>query len=75
MLDRPWQPGDYNLSEEMSSYWSNFAKSGDPNAANLMRWPQYRPDSYTTMELGEHMGPIPVAEPARFRFFIEFLKK
>jgi len=27
----PWTPEDYQLSELISSYWTNFAKTGDPN--------------------------------------------
>ena len=73
LLDRPWQPVDHALSVEMSSYWSNFAKNGDPNAAGLPRWPEFRPSGHTTMQLGAHSGPIPVAEPPRFAFFAHFL--
>jgi para-nitrobenzyl esterase len=74
ILDRPWQPIDHKLSTEMSSYWSNFAKSGDPNGAELPRWPEYHPESHTTMKLGAETGPIPIAAPARFAFFARFLE-
>lgn len=38
---RPWTTSDYELSEVMSSYWVNFAKTGNPNGANLPEWKPY----------------------------------
>ncbi len=37
----PWRPEDRALSEQMMKYWSNFAKSGDPNGPGLPKWPKY----------------------------------
>jgi para-nitrobenzyl esterase len=31
----PWQPADRALSDRMMSYWSNFARTGDPNGQRL----------------------------------------
>jgi para-nitrobenzyl esterase len=36
-----WRPEDWKLSDQMMDYWTNFAKTGDPNGPGLPPWPKY----------------------------------
>jgi para-nitrobenzyl esterase len=72
----PFEPVDQKVSDAVSSYWMNFAASGDPNGKSLANWPAYAPDAHKTMELGVKMGAMPeAATPERLAFQIAYLKK
>jgi para-nitrobenzyl esterase len=52
---------DRRLADQMSSFWANFVKTGDPNGPGLPIWPRYRPDQAPQrMELA---APQSYAEP------------
>jgi para-nitrobenzyl esterase len=74
-LDRPWEPIDRKVSDTVSSYWTNFAKKGDPNGPGLPQWPAYSSSSHSTMQLGSRFGEMKVADPAKLEFFLSYLKK
>lgn len=74
-LDRPWEPTDKALSDTVSSYWTNFAKNGDPNGAKLPSWPAYGVESHKTMQLGARSGAMDAAESAKLDFWLSILKK
>jgi para-nitrobenzyl esterase len=40
-----WRPEDYAMSEQIEKYWTNFARSGDPNGPGLPPWPKYEPSA------------------------------
>ncbi|QQS45505.1 MAG: carboxylesterase family protein [Acidobacteriota bacterium] len=73
MLDRPWEPADRRLADAMSSYWVNFARTGDPNGRALPKWPAFEKSQKLTMELGEKIGVRPVAEMENLDFYTRFL--
>jgi para-nitrobenzyl esterase len=68
----PWRPEDREVSELMASYWTNFAKTGDPNGPGLPPWPAYGPaDGYQVMHL-QGSGSAAAADAHRARY--EFLE-
>jgi len=56
--------GDNTLSDYMISYWTNFAKSGNPNGEGLAQWPVFSEEKESTMYLDSipHTGPVPNIE-------------
>ncbi len=48
---RPWASGDYALSAKILDYWTNFMKTGDPNADDLPVWKRCSRETSFVMEL------------------------
>ena len=51
-VDRPWTVLDHQTADIMSSYWVNFARTGDPSCDALGTWPVYG-ENRTTVILGK----------------------
>ena len=51
----PWQRIDYELSDIISSYWMNFARTGDPNATGLPAWAAFDGTTERIQILGEEI--------------------
>jgi para-nitrobenzyl esterase len=56
MKDYPWTDMDRSIADGLSSYWTNFAKTSDPNAARLPSWRVYNPKDEYWMNLGDTFG-------------------
>ncbi|MFV0362857.1 MAG: carboxylesterase family protein, partial [Suipraeoptans sp.] len=49
---RPWTEVDFRLADQMSSYWANFIKNGNPNGDELPFWPA-SDENYGWMDLSD----------------------
>jgi para-nitrobenzyl esterase len=67
-----WRPQDYKLSELVQTYWTNFAKAGDPNGAGLPQWPGYNPAGKWQVM---HLAPTSEARPDQHRGRYLFLQQ
>jgi len=65
----PWTPVDRKLADAMSSYWVNFAKTGDPNAGGLPAWPNFDPKNEQSMHFGDTPSVIPTPLKPELDFF------
>jgi para-nitrobenzyl esterase len=64
------RPEDRALSEQMMSYWTNFARSGDPNGPGLPVWPRYGQDgSLIHLDSAITFGPDSVRP--RYEFLLK----
>ena len=67
---RLWTDVDKALADTMSSYWVNFAATGDPNGKGLPVWSQYRDKSSgRAMVLGNTVTPEPAVEAQRLALY------
>jgi para-nitrobenzyl esterase len=55
---------DEAISETMATYWTNFAKFGDPNGAGIPKWPAFSDSTAVLMYFAQtpHTGPVPSAD-------------
>ena len=50
------------------TYWTNFAKTGDPNGGGLPAWPKYTTDGYPLIHLNSTITSGPDTTRARYEF-------
>jgi para-nitrobenzyl esterase len=56
----PPRPEDYAMADLMSSYFVNFAKTGDPNGPGLPKWPAFTESAQTVMHFDAKSSARPV---------------
>jgi para-nitrobenzyl esterase len=62
-----WSAGDRRLAAQMSSYWTRFAKYGDPNGEGLPSWPTF--DGTVALRLRNPVVVDAVANRDRLEIF------
>ena len=65
----PFTPEDYKVSELMQTYWTNFARTGDPNGGGAPHWPAYdAAGNWQVMRLSPDAQAAPDQNRERYLF-------
>jgi para-nitrobenzyl esterase len=70
-----WQDMDRKLAEQVSSYWTHFAATGDPNTNELPAWPPYRMRDDLLLEFGDRVAVAPVPHKSALDFFDRYFDR
>jgi para-nitrobenzyl esterase len=65
----PWNDDQREIGRKIAAYWTNFAKTGDPNGTGLPTWPEFNSNTNSVMYVGQKFeaGMMPDL-PAHFLF-------
>jgi para-nitrobenzyl esterase len=77
---RTWTDSDRQVADAMSSYWVNFARSGDPNGKGpngikVDKWPVYDGTNQSVMVLGDPPEGAQSPSEAQLAFFRSYFDK
>lgn len=58
-----WSDTDHRIADQMANYWTNFAKTGNPNGDGLPDWPVFTPAGEQALLIGDdsRAGTLPNA--------------
>jgi para-nitrobenzyl esterase len=74
-VNRPFSNVDHSLAKLMSSYWVNFAATGNPNGKNLPEWPRYNKNEKTVMVFDKQSQVEVVPDKDAIDFLIRMIEQ
>jgi para-nitrobenzyl esterase len=54
LYDARWTQSDRRLAQTLIAYWTNFARTGDPNGAGLPDWPEFERSNQRVLLISDH---------------------
>lgn len=70
---RPYTGFDYDISNELSTFWSNFIKTGNPNGEGLPEWTSYTKESPKVLEIAKERKMINPPESVKTEFIKNYI--
>ncbi len=73
--ERPFTGKDREISSQVSDYWINFVKTGNPNGSALPQWPAADLTAQMLMETGDDLHARPALPPEKRKLMEEFIRR
>ena len=70
-----WEDVDKKLADQVSSFWVNFAATGNPNSKGQPHWPAFNAKDEQLLSIGDKIGIGPVPHKAGLDFYEGFFSR